>query len=653
MSYIKFDKSKLINLEYSLGKELVRTSRSGAYASTTLVGCNTRKYHGLLVAPQPGIDNDMHVLLSNLDLTVIQHEAEFNLGIHKYPGDVYNPKGHKYIRDFEADPIPRITYRLGGVVLTMERLFHTNDERILIKFTLVEAHSPTRLRFKPFLAFRNIHRLTRENIHYSNKYQQVRNGIKIRMYDAYTPLYMQFSKKAEYTHVPDWFYNIEYFREQQRGYDYQEDLYVPGFFELPVKKGESIIFSAGLDEVHPPSLEKIFDAEVGKRIPRNNFKNCLLNSAQQLLIKQNKESSVIAGLPWHGMHGRDTFIALPGLCLIHRDYKTFRAVSRSMIKKMQGPLFPSHRENTQLQYHSVDASLWFIWALQQYYLISGKKARIWKDFGKPIRQVLFGFREGKLDTVRMDSDMLIHAEDKDIPLSWMNACVDGIAVTPRSGKTVEVNALWYNAICFALEMAEKENDRDFIKEWKEIPEKLADSFNLNFWNEDRAYLADFIGDSGPDWSVRPNQVVAASLEYTPLSTMMKRNVLQVIKNELLTPRGLRSLSPKNPDYRGRCEGNVEERDSSLHQGAAWPWLMGHYAEASLKLYGKQIVPEVENLLHAFEKEMTEDGIGSISEYYAGDPPYMAGGTISQAWNVAELLRIDYMIRKFKMKKEDK
>ncbi len=652
MSYIKFDKSKLINLEYSLGKELVRTSRSGAYASTTLVGCNTRKYHGLLVAPQPGVDDDMHVLLSGLDLTVIQHEAEFNLGIRKYPGDVYNPKGHKYIRDFEADPIPRITYRLGGVVLAVERLFHTNDERILIRYSLLEAHSPTRLRFRPFLAFRNIHRLTRENIHYSNKFQQARNGIIVRMYENYTPLYMQFSKKPEYTHVPDWYYNIEYFREQQRGYDYQEDLYVPGFFDISIKNGESLIFSAGLSEIHPPSLKRTFDAEVGKRIPRNNFKNCLLNSAQQLLIRQNKVSSVIAGLPWHGMHGRDTFIALPGLCLIHRDYKTFRDVSSSMIKYMQGPLFPSHFENGQLQYYSADASLWFIWALQQYYLISGKRARIWKDYGKEIVQVLNGLREGIAKTINMDKDMLIYAEDELIPLSWMNARVDSKAVTPRRGKTVELNALWYNAICFALELAEKENNKDFIQAWSAIPEKLADSFISNFWNEDREYLADFVGTSGPDWSVRPNQVIAASLEYSPLSGLMKRKVLQVIKGELLTPRGLRSLSPKNPDYRGRCEGVAKDRESSLHQGTAWPWLLGHYAEASLKLYGKQVVPDIEKVLTGFEEEMTEDGIGSISEYYAGDPPYMAGGTISQAWNIAELLRIDYLMKKYKNQKED-
>ncbi len=300
MSYIKFDKSQLINLEYSLSRELVRSSRSGAFGTTTIINCNTRKYHGLLIAPQPDIDGENHVLLSTLDETVIQHDAEFNLGIHKYPGGRYSPKGHKYVRDFEADPIPKLTYRIGGVVLTKERLFLTNDDRILISYTLVDAHSPTKLRFSPFLAFRNIHKLTKENVYYDNKYIKVRNGIRVKMYPGYSPLFMQFSKNVEYTHVPDWYYNIEYFREQERGYDYKEDLYVPGFFELDIKKGESVVFSAGLSEIHPPSLKRIFLNEVEKRIPRSNSENCLINAAQQFIVRKGKYAGIIAGFPFRG-----------------------------------------------------------------------------------------------------------------------------------------------------------------------------------------------------------------------------------------------------------------------------------------------------------------------------------------------------------------
>ena len=258
MSYIKFDRSQLVNLEYSLDRELLRANRAGSYASSTIINCNTRKYHGMLVAPQPGIDNENHVLLSCLDESVIQMDAEFNLGIHNYPGGIYNPKGHKYIVDVETEPIPRQTYKVGGVLLTKEMIFTSNEDRMIIKYTLEDAHSPTKLRLKPFLAFRNVHQLSHENIFADKKYEKVPNGIKVRMYQGYTDLYMQLSVKNEYTHVPTWYYNIEYRKEMERGYDYLEDLYVPGFFEVEIKKGESIYFEAGTKEINPVSLKGPF-----------------------------------------------------------------------------------------------------------------------------------------------------------------------------------------------------------------------------------------------------------------------------------------------------------------------------------------------------------------------------------------------------------
>ena len=251
MSYIQFDKKQLINLEYSLSRELIRSNRAGAFASKTIVGCNTRKYHGLLVVPQPLIDDDNHVLLSNLDETIIQHDAEFNLGIHKYPGGIYDPKGHKYVRDFNSDPIPNTVFRVGGVVLRREMIFTEKADRIMIKYTLEEAHSPTILRLTPFLAFRNMHRLSQANVEVNKKYQKIKNGIKLRLYPGYSHLYMQFSKQADYIHAPEWYYNIEYQEEMERGYEYEEDLFVPGFFELKIKQGESIVFVAGLQEVEP------------------------------------------------------------------------------------------------------------------------------------------------------------------------------------------------------------------------------------------------------------------------------------------------------------------------------------------------------------------------------------------------------------------
>ncbi|HNW54654.1 MAG TPA: glycogen debranching enzyme N-terminal domain-containing protein, partial [Bacteroidales bacterium] len=275
MDYIKFDKSKLVNLEYSLNREMLRSNRAGSYASTTIIGCNTRKYHGLLVTQQPQLDGGMHVLLSLLDETIIQHDQEFNLAIHKYKGEKYSPKGHKYVTDFNIDTNLRITYRVGGVVFTKEMMFAGVSDSIIIKYTLVEAHSPTKVRFKPFLAYRNIHALSKANNDVERKYDAIPNGIKVRMYQGYPYLHLQFSKPNEYVHAPDWYFDFEYMREKARGYEALEDLYTPGYFEMPVNVGESIYFMASLEEEDPKTFGRMFAHELKKRINRDSFESCI------------------------------------------------------------------------------------------------------------------------------------------------------------------------------------------------------------------------------------------------------------------------------------------------------------------------------------------------------------------------------------------
>ncbi len=242
MSYLRFDKTLMTNLEEALPRELLRTNRSGAYSCSTIVDCNTRRYHGLLVVPIPELDDENHVLLSSLDVTVVQHGAEFNLGLHRFQGNNYSPRGHKYIREFNCDNVPTTCYRVGGVVLRREVVFQHYEDRLLIRYTLEDAHSATLLRFRPFLAFRSVRQFTHENFVANRDYQIVDNGIKTCMYNGYPELYMQFSKKNEFVFRPDWYRNIEYPLEQERGYDSLEDLYVPGYFEMPIKKGESIVF---------------------------------------------------------------------------------------------------------------------------------------------------------------------------------------------------------------------------------------------------------------------------------------------------------------------------------------------------------------------------------------------------------------------------
>jgi predicted glycogen debranching enzyme len=648
MSYLKFDKTQLVNLEYSLSKEILRSNRAGSFASTTLVGCNTRKYHGLLICPMEHLDGDRHVLLSTLDETVVEHGSEFNLGIHKYSGDNYHPKGHKYIRDFEADPVPKYIFRIGNVIMTKERLLVEKEQQILIRYTIIEADRKTSLKFRPFLAFRNMHQLSKSNMHANTKTWNIPNGIKSRLYEGYPYLYIQFSKPAEFISSPDWYYNIEYMEELKRGYDYKEDLLVPGYFEMPVKKDEVIIFSASTSQVdNPEHLKRKFTTELGKRIPRNNFKNCLINSAQQFIVRKDKKTEIIAGFHWFGTWGRDTFISLPGLTLAIDDVRTCKNVLDTMTGKLKDGLFPNMGSDEAPAFNSVDAPLWYFWAIQQYARAIRSYSAIWKDYGKSMKSILHAYRYGTSYNIRMLENGLICAGESGKALTWMDAVVGGKPVTPRIGCPVEINALWYNAMMFSLELAKRAKDETFIKEWEGMPELIKKSFTEGFWDSSKGYLADCINDAKKDWSIRPNQIIAASMEYSPVDDQIKLAVLKTVEKCLLTPRGLRTLAPTDEKYIGIYQGNQESRDSAYHQGTVWPWLLEHYCEAYLNIHKTSGVPFVKKIVDEFEPTMFEHGIGTISEIYDGDPPHHPKGAISQAWSVAALLRIIQKIESLK------
>jgi predicted glycogen debranching enzyme len=633
-------------LEYSLNKEVLRSNRAGSYACTTIIGCNTRKYHGLLICPVEKFGGDNYVFLSSLDESIIQYDNQFNLGIHKYPGDNYEPKGHKYMYDFDADLTSTTDYLVGGVVLKKEILLVDQEEQVLIRYTLVESHSPTKLRLKPFLAFRNHHQLSKANMSANTKVVKVQNGVKSKMYAGFPSLYMQFSKDVEFIQVPDWYYNIEYTEEQYRGYDFQEDLYVPGYFETSIKKGESIIFSGALKEQSPVSFKRKFTAVLSKKIVRANFKDCLINAAHQFIVRKENKTEIIAGFPWFGAWGRDTFIALPGLTLTIDDAATFEAVVDTMVNRMKGGLFPNMGGDKNPAFNSVDAPLWFFWSLQQYSEYTNLPEKVWKKYEKPMKSILSGYKDGQAFNIQMHNNGLIYAGAEGKALTWMDAVYNGIPVTPRRGYDVEINALWYNAICFTLELAEKANDKKFIATWKDLPELIKKSFIEVFWDEEKNYLADYVNGANKDWSVRPNMVIAASLDYSPLTQEMKKAIVDIACSELITPRGLRTLSPKNIDYKGAYEGDQETRDKAYHQGTVWPWLLEPYSRAYLQLYKNAGVAHIKEILYGFEEEMMNHGIGSVSEIYNGDPPHQAKGTLSQAWSVSALLQMFKMIETY-------
>lgn len=645
MSYLRFEKALMTNLEESLPRELLRTNRSGAYSCSSIVDCNTRKYHGLLVVPVPELDDENHVLLSSMDVTVVQHGAEFNLGLHKYQGNNYSPKGHKYIREFDCDKVPTTLYRVGGVILKKEVVFQHYEDRILIRYTLVDAHSATTLRFRPFLAFRSVRQFTHENGVASRDYQQVENGIKTCMYAGYPDLYMQFSKSNEFIFAPDWYRGVEYPKEQERGYASSEDLYVPGYFEMLIKKGESIVFSASTSEIKVSKLKKLCEDEVEERSPRDNFFHCLVNAAHQFHLRmKNDDRYILAGYPWFKCRARDTFIALPGLTLSIQERDYFELVMQTAERGLREFMEEKPLTVKMYEIEQPDVLLWAFWCIQQYAKEAGKEV-CQKKYGHLLTDMLRYIKSGKHPNLKLDDNGLLRTNGKEHPVTWMNSTVNGKPVVPRTGYVVEFNALWYNALKFVASLAALEQNAEEAARLEEMAERCKRSFVETFLNE-YGYLFDYVDGNMMDWSVRPNMIFAVALDYSPLNLEQKKNVLDICTRELLTPKGLRSLSPKSGRYNPLYVGPQNQRDYAYHQGTAWPWLGGFYMEACLKLYKRSRLSFVNRQLVGYEDEMTNLCLGTIPELFDGNPPFKGRGAISFAINVAEILRTLELIEKF-------
>ena len=646
MGYLRFEKALMTNLEESLSRELLRTNRSGAYSCSTIVDCNTRKYHGLLVVPVPELDDENHVLLSSLDTTVIQHGAEFNLGLHKYNGENFNPKGHKYIREFDCDKVPTTLYRVGGVLLKKEVVFQHYEDRILIRYTLVDAHSETKLRFKPFLAFRSVRQFTHENSVASRDYSNVENGISTCMYAGYPDLYMQFSKGNTFVFQPDWYRNVEYPKEQERGYASNEDLYVPGYFEMDIKKGESVVFAASTSASNTGELQQLFDKEVSERSPRDNFFHCLVNAAHQFHNRaSNDDRYILAGYPWFKSRARDTFIALPGLTLSIEEQDYFELVmktaERGLREFMEGkPLSVKIYEIEQ-----PDVLLWAVWAIQQYEKHVGSE-KCFQMYGALLKDIVYYIIDGKHPNLILKENGLLYSNGREKAVTWMNSTVNGRPVVPRTGYIVEFNALWYNALCFCSSVATTGGDLEAASRLEKMSELCMHSFVSTFFNE-HGYLFDYVDGDNVDWSVRPNMIFAVALEYSPLDKAQKKSVLDMCTRELLTQKGLRSLSPKSGGYNPMCVGPQTQRDHAYHQGTAWPWLGGFYMEACLRLYKRTRLSFIERQMVGYEDEMTRHCVGTIPELFDGNPPFNGRGAISFAINVAEILRTLEFLEKYK------
>ena len=640
MAFLKFNKSELVNLSYSLKREIILANKTGACCNTSIVTCNTRRYHGLLAVPVEQFGGYRHVLLSSLDESLTLRGKRFNLGIHCY-GEVYEPRGHKYIVDFDADPVPCVTYKIGEIVFRKKIVLSPDEDQLMIQYELVNAPAKVKLELKPFLAFRNIHGLTQENAVANTEFTPVQNGAAFCLYEGFPTLNIQLSTStASYKANPVWYKGITYSDEMRRGFDCREDLLQAGSFEVDLHSGDTLVVSASAGApVNASSLKRRFAAVVEKIGPINSFRDQLVRQADTLIREDGGVKRVVAGYSWlfTGLL-RETLVALPGLTLYGKNSpKEFEEILDNLIKENQ--------ERLTCRTTQVEAPLFMAVTLQQYIAFTGKDKAVWDKYGSTMKTIIESYLPGNRQEIAMLPNGLLWAQKDGVALTWMNAYIGGRAVTERAGYQVETNALWYNAICFALEHEKKTSA--FSKKWTPVKELIEKNYERTFWNPDLGFLADYVDNGGQHLELRPNQLWAVSLDHRCVSDEVVSEVMRLVNAELVTRRGIRTLSPRDIRYKGVYEGSQPERDEAYHNGCAWPFLLSQFCYASFNMMGSSFVRRAEWLTEGFYEDLSKHGVGCFSELYDGDPPHEPHGAISSAMTTAALLNINWLIDQYR------
>lgn len=643
-----FEREQCLDLQHCLRREWLECNGRGGYASASILDANTRKYHGLLVlalAQPPG----RFVLLAKMESALQCQGQVYELSVNCYPGAVY-PHGFWHLQSFQGHEQPTWCWNMDGVILRRSLMLVHGQDTVLLRYELVEAPAPVTLRLRPALAYRDYHCLTHENAYLNGTVSGTGDVFHMTPYQGLPPLYFDAERPTRFVPSGYWLRQVEYPREQERGLECHEDLYCPGEFEFQLEAGADLIMRVGIAAPVAPARE-IWQWENRRRLiaaREHQYDDralaALKANAERFLVRNTRgELSVIAGYPWFGEWGRDTMISLPGLTFFsEREAEGFE-VLRTYASYERDGLLPNYLNpgNEGHAYNSIDASLWFFWAVQMYLERQGDPQAVRRDLLPALDHVVAAYLEGKVPHAQLDDDGLIWAGDENTQLTWMDARVNGRPVTPRHGLAVEINALWYNALSFYLEF-HKAQGLPFDLRAKELRQMIKEVFAERFWLEDEGYLADVVNHQGPDHALRPNQLFALSLPYSALDRRRMRSVVKQVKASLVTPYGLRTLAPGHPAYRGRYEGGPDERDGAYHQGTVWPWLVGHFAGACLRVAADP-AEEKRWLRQAFEplytQHLHENGLLGISEVFDGDEPQRPEGCIAQAWSVAEVIRM--------------
>ena len=628
--------------EDNFSREWLETNGLGGWASSTVSGAHTRRYHGLLVvATCPPVGRV--VLLSRLDETLVLPTRRVELSCSIFSG-VIHPRGDQWLTAFVPEPVPTWTYAGDGWVLRKRLALLAGEHALVVAYELVQAPGPLCLELRPFFAGRDYHHLVQANDQVARTAAWTDDVLAYQPYPDQPPAYI-YAADASWEAAPDWYYNFQYPREEERGLDHSEDLFTPGHLRLRLAPGATagVLATTELPACRDPlalltdEIERRQQVEVCTPWASDPLLRLLARAADQFLVRRGDGlHTVVAGYHWFTDWGRDTMIALPGLCLVTGRFAEARGIFAAFAEYVSEGMIPNRFPDAgeEPEYHAVDATLWFFVALYKY-LQYTEDYEFARELWPTLEDIAAWHERGTRHQIRVDDDGLLTAGEPGVQLTWMDAKIGDWVVTPRMGKPVEVNALWYNALKILQHLGETFGQR---ADYGQRAAEVQASFDRLFWCEERGYLCDVVAPEGPDWAIRPNQIFALSLPFPLVEGERARRILSVIDEHLLTPRGLRSLSPHDPAYCAQYAGGPWERDSAYHQGTVWGWLIGPYITALCRCHGRVGRQRGRALLDGFAAHLNEAGVGTVSEIFDAEPPFAPRGCIAQAWSVAELLR---------------
>jgi len=642
---------RVTDVDWALRREFLLTNGLGGYASGTILGCNTRRYHGLLVAAaHPPLDR--WVVLSHLDELLVLPDGEHYLNTTEYRDGFY-PDGFRRLTDFSLDPLPVWRWRIANVEITKRLCMPYGTDCVLVHYTAAGEVHGARLVLSPFVAMRSFHRMPRRNedLDVEQSDGTLRVGVSVPGRGDMI-LSARFSC-GQVEAQPLWYDNVYHRRETERGLEDVQDLLRAGTATVDLERNSQVTLIATLGSGHDASpFDEAVRAEHRRREhllaiarPYDQREQALVAAADQFVVQRPHGDkhlvTILAGYPWFADWGRDTMVALPGLCLATGRAELARDVLRLWAGLVSQGMLPNRFEddNRRLSYNAVDSALWFVQACHATDRAAPDDAFLAEVLWPAVRQILEAYHDGTRFGIRADDDGLLLAGEHDSQLTWMDAKRGGTVFTPRHGKAVEVNALWISALCLAAEWAERlglDPPRAVTRRGE-----ACEAFEPTFWNSQGGYLYDCVTDGRPDAAVRPNQLLAASVPHAPVTGERGRAVVDVCRRKLLTPVGLRTLAPDDPSYRGTCAGGWLDRDAAYHQGTVWPWLLGPYIDA---LMATAEIPsaarsEARDIVNAVLGTLDDGALGTIGEVFDGDAPHTSRGCIAQAWSVAEILRV--------------